>query len=117
MSLFEAPSTKTLSRALLFRVILWAIPTYDCLNKPKPVKLVIVAVMVILSNRYRVWTMCLCMDSVKFILEAPGAAIVWGATILWQLADYLGGFLLGRALLIGALRYAFLKCLLNCYTW
>ena len=31
------------------------------------------------------------MDSVKFLLEALGASILWGATILWQFADPFGG--------------------------
>ena len=90
MSLCEAPGAKTLSRALLFRAILCIMGslsvhhgvayrvslTYDCVNKPKPVKQVIVAAMVILSNRCCVWTMHLCMNSVKFVLEAPGASVV-----------------------------------------
>ena len=31
------------------------------------------------------------MDSVKFVLEAPGASVCGGATIPWQCADSLGG--------------------------
>ena len=57
-----------------YRVLL----TYDCVNKPKPVKQVVVATKVILSNRCRVWTMFLCMNSIQFILEASSASIVWG---------------------------------------
>ena len=32
----------------------------------------------ILSNRCRVWTMYLCINSEKFVLETPGGSIVWG---------------------------------------
>ena len=65
--------------------------TYDCLNKPKPVKLVLVATMVILSNRCRFWPMYLCMDSVKFVLEAPGASIVWGRYYILLTSRPFGG--------------------------
>ena len=44
--------------------------TYDCLKKPKPAKQVVVAAMVILSNRCRVWTMYLCLDSIKFVFKS-----------------------------------------------
>ena len=71
MSLFEAPDTfegtsipcHSMCHGYAYSVLL----TYDCLNKPKPVKQVVVAVMVILSNRCCVWTMYLCMDSMKFV--------------------------------------------------
>ena len=59
----------------------------DNLCKSTPAKQVVVAAIVILSNICRAWTMYLCMDSVKFLLEAPGASILWGATILWRDAD------------------------------
>ena len=48
------------------------------------------AAIVILCNIFRAWTIYLCMDSIKFLLEAPGASILWGATILWQHADPFG---------------------------
>ena len=38
----------------------------------------VVAAVVILRNICRTWTMYLCMDSVKFLFEAPGASILWG---------------------------------------
>ena len=38
------------------------------------------------------------------LYKAPGASILWGATIPWQCADSLGEILLGRALLIGTKR-------------
>ena len=50
--------------------------THDNLCEPTPVKQV--AAIVILSNICRAWTTYLCMDSVKFLLEAPGASILWG---------------------------------------
>ena len=65
--------------------------TYDNFCKPTPVKQVVVAAIVILSNIYHAWTMHLCMDSAKFLLEVPGTSIFQGATILWQLADPFGG--------------------------
>ena len=70
--------------------------TYDNLYKPKPVEQVVVAAIMILSNVCHTWTMCLCMDSVKFLLEAPGASILWGRYY----------FVTGRALPIGTLRYS-----------
>ena len=36
-------------------------------------------------------TVHVCMNSVMFVLEAPGASVLWGATILWQCAGSLGG--------------------------
>ena len=50
--------------------------THDNLSKSTPVKHeVVVAVIVILSNICCAWTMYLCMDSVKFLLETPGPCI------------------------------------------
>ena len=80
-----------------YRVLL----TYDCLNNPKPVKQVVVATKVIVSNRCPVWTMYLCMYSIKCrVLVLCG-----GGTILWQSADNLGALLSGSVLLLGTLRY------------
>ena len=96
MFLLEAPGAK----ALLFRAICAYMDAYRVLLthddfyaicKPTPVKQVVVAANVILRNICRAWTMYLCMDSVKFLLEAPGASISGSATILWQLADPFGG--------------------------
>ena len=36
----------------------------------------VLAAIVILSNVYRAWTMYLCMDSIKFLSDAPGASIL-----------------------------------------
>ena len=56
--------------------------------------------------------MYLCKYSLKFVLEVPGAKTLTGvllfcggATILHQFQTLLGALLLGRALLIGTLRY------------
>ena len=52
--------------------------THDNLCNPTPVKQVGVTAIVILTNICRASTMHLCMDSIKFLLEAPGASILWG---------------------------------------
>ena len=49
------------------------------------------------------------MNSVKFVLEAPGASILWGryySVTMYRLTW--GALLLGRALLIGTLRYIYI---------
>ena len=51
--------------------------THDNSCKPTPVKQVVVAAIVILSNICRASTMYVCMDSAKFLLEAPGTSILW----------------------------------------
>ena len=58
------------------KVILIYCYTIDILL-PTPVKQVVVAAIVTLSNICRAWTMYLCMDSVKFLLEVPSASILW----------------------------------------
>ena len=91
MSLSEMPGAKALSRALLFRAILrvmgalkMSVP-HDCLNnscdqlshtssflpRPSQVNQVVIAAITIFSNTRRFWTMYLCNDSIKFVLEAP----------------------------------------------
>ena len=54
--------------------------------------------LVILSNTCSVWTIYMHKDSIKFVLEAPGAKTLAGMllfcgcpTILWQFADPFGG--------------------------
>ena len=81
--------------------------THDNLTKSTPVKHeVFVAVIVILSNICCAWTMYLCMDFIKFLLEAPGASIVWWCYyFVNNLQTHFGALLLGRALLTGTLRY------------
>ena len=47
-----------------------------------------------------------CMNSAKFVLKAPGASILWGryySVTMCRLIRW--ALLLGRALLIGTLRY------------
>ena len=88
LSLLEAPGAKTLPGALLFHAIFasWGprrdayilLMTHDNFCKHTPVKQVVVAAIVILNNICRAWTIYLCMDSAKFLLEAPGASILWG---------------------------------------
>ena len=52
--------------------------TSSVLSKPSAVNQVVVAAIVISSNTYYVWTMFLCIDSVKFILEEPSAKTLTG---------------------------------------
>ena len=64
---------KDLPRALLFRATLRhagsysVLLTYGSYHKPTPVKQVVVAAIVILSNICRPWTMYFCVASVKFL--------------------------------------------------
>ena len=85
LSLWEAPGAKTRTEGTsipchvcviggTYSVLL----THDNLCKPTAVKQVVGAAIVILSNVCRDWTMYLCMDSVKFLLEAQGPSILWG---------------------------------------
>ena len=112
MSLLEAPCAKTLWRAFLFRAVFGItgalIVCFDIWR---------------LKQAKKQWSrfgghhcdfdqhvMCLtvhvCMNSVKFVLQAPGASILWGryysvtmCRLTW------GALLLGGAPLIGTLRY------------
>ena len=61
--------------------------THANLCNPTQVKQVGVTAIVILRN------ICICpwIISYKKLLEAPDASILWGATILWQIADPFGG--------------------------
>ena len=80
LSLLEAPGAKILPRALLFRAICAysVLLTHDNLLQAHPIKQVVVPAIVILSNIFRAWTMYVCMNSVEFLLEAPGASTLWG---------------------------------------
>ena len=112
LSLLEAPSAKTLLSTEYWGRF-YSVPcvhhrgaysvllTHDNLCKPTPVTQVVVANIVILSNVCLAWTMYLCMDSVKFLLEVPDASILWGRYYLvtTQVANPFGALLLGRALL------------------
>ena len=98
LSLLEAPGAKTLP-FVHHRGAYSVLPIQDNFCKPTPAKQVVVAVIVVLSNICHAWTMYLCMDPVKFLLEAPGASILFCD----NLQAHLGALLLGRALLIGTL--------------
>ena len=51
-------------------------------------------------------TVHVCINSVKFVLEAPGASILWGRYYYVTMCRLTwGALLLGKALLIGTLRY------------
>ena len=51
-----------------------------------------------------------CMNSVKFVSEAPGASILWGRYYSVTMCRFIwGALLLGRALLIGTSRYLWKK--------
>ena len=46
--------------------------TYIYFNMPTKVNQVVLAATVILKNACRAWTMYLCLDSLKFVLNALG---------------------------------------------
>ena len=119
MSLLEAPCTKTSWQALLFRAILGITGA-------------LIACFVIwwfklvnnretgfgghhcdLEQHVSCLTVHVCMNSVKLVLEAPSTSILWGryysvtmCRLIW------GALLLGRALLIGTLRYVVTRVLI-----
>ena len=112
MSLLEAPCAKTSWRALLFRAILGItgalIVCFD-IWRFKQVNNSETGFGVHhcdFEQHVPCLTVHVCMNSVNFVLEAPGASILWGryysvtmCRVTW------GALLLGRALLIGTLRY------------
>ena len=65
--------------------------THDNLCKPTQVKQVVVAAIVILTTMWCGWTMNLYIDSVKFLLEAPGASILWRRFYLVTASTPIGG--------------------------
>ena len=97
MSLLEAPCAKALWRVLLFRAI-WGIAG-------TPIVCFDIRLFKKVNNSetasggrhcdFEQLVPCLtlhaCMNSAKFVLEAPGDSILWGATLPWQCADSLGG--------------------------
>ena len=97
MSLLEAPCAKTSWRALLFRAILGITGALIvCLDiwRFKQVNNSETGFGVHhcdFEQHVTCLTVHMCMNSVKFVLEAPGASILLGATIPWQCADSLGG--------------------------
>ena len=112
MSLLEAPCAKTSWRALLFRAILGItgalIVCFD-IWRFKQVNNSETGFGVHhcdFEQHVPCLTVHVCMNSVNCVLEAPGASILWGryysvtmCRVTW------GALLLGRALLIGTLRY------------
>ena len=109
MSLLEAPCVKTSWRALLFRAILG-----------------ITGALIVCFDRWRFkqsnnsetgfgdyhcyfeqhmpcLTVHVCINSVKFVLKASVASILWGRYYS-NVQTRLGALLLGRALLVGTLR-------------
>ena len=112
MSLLEAPCAKTSWRALLFRTILGITGALIVCFDIWWFKQVNNSETGFSSHHcdFEQHVPCLavhvCMNSVKFVLKAPGASILWGryysvtmCRLIW------GALLLGRALLIGTLRY------------
>ena len=113
MSILEAPCAKTTWRALLFRAIFVItgalLVCFDIWRFKQPQNNEAGS-----GGHHRDFeqhvpcvTVHVCMNPVKFLLEAPGASILWGryysvtmCRLTWGL-----GLLLGRALLIGTLRY------------
>ena len=113
MSLLEAPCAKTSWRALLFRTILGITGALIVCFDIWWFKQVNNSETGFSSHHcdFEQHVPCLavhvCMNSVKFVLKAPGASILWGryysvtmCRLIW------GALLLGRALLIGTLRYS-----------
>ena len=136
MSLLEAPCAKTSWRALLFRTILGITGAVIVCFDIWWFKQVNNSETGFSSHHcdFEQHVPCLavhvCMNSVKFVLKAPGASILWGryysvtmCRLIW------GALLLGRALLIGTLRYIYFcnigpvniwidcKLSINLYVW
>ena len=112
MSLLEAPCAQTSWRALLFRAILGItgalIVCFDIwrFKQANNSETGFGGRHCEFEQHVPYLTVHMCMNSAKFVSEAPGAFILWGryysvtmCRLTW------GAFLLGRALLIGTLRY------------
>ena len=112
MSLLEAPCTKTSWRALLFRAILGITgPLIMCFDiwgfkQVNNSETGFGGHHYDFEQHVPCLTVHVCMYYEIFVLEAPGASILWGryysvtmCRLTW------GALLLGRALLIGTLRY------------
>ena len=98
MSQLEAPCAKTSWRALLFRAILGItgalIVCFDIWwsKQVNNNDTGFVGHHCDFEQHVPCLAVHVCMNSVKFIFEAPGASILWGgATIPWQCADSFGG--------------------------
>ena len=112
MSLLEAPCAKTSWRALLFRAILGItgalIVCFDIwwFKQVNNSETGFSGHHCDFEQHVPCLAVHVCMNSVKFVLKAPGASILWGryysvtmCRLIW------GALLLGRALLIGTLPY------------
>ena len=121
MSLLEAPCTKTSWQALLFRAILgitgaligcFVIWWFKQVNNGETG---FGGHHCDFEQHVSCLTVHVCMNSVKLVLEAPSAYILWGryysvtmCRLIW------GALLLGRALLIGTLRYMYFDMFQSC---
>ena len=112
MSLLEAPCAKTSWRAFLFRAVFGItgalIVCFDIwrFKQAKNSEAGFGGHHCDFDQHVMCLTVHVFMNSVKFVLEAPGASILWGryysvtmCRLTW------GALLLGGALLIGTLRY------------
>ena len=112
MSLLEAPCAKTSWRALLFRTILGItgalIVCFDIwwFKQVNNSETGFSGHHCDFGQHVSCLAVHVCMNSVKFVLKAPGASILWGryySVTMCRLIRW--ALLLGRALLIGTLRY------------
>ena len=113
MSLLEAPCAKTSWRALLFRTILGItgalIVCFDIwwFKQVNNSETGFSGHHCDFGQHVPCLAVHVCMNSVKFVLKAPGASILWGryySVTMCRLIRW--ALLLGRALLIGTLRYS-----------
>ena len=112
MSLLEAPCAKTSWRALLFRTILGItgalIVCFDIwwFKQVNNSETGFSGHHCDFGQHVPCLAVHVCINSVKFVLKAPGASILWGryySVTMCRLIRW--ALLLGRALLIGTLRY------------
>ena len=120
MSLLEAPCAKTLWRAFLFRAIFGitgafsCVLTYDGLNKPKTVKQVWVATIVILSNSsFKGVFNCACVYAFCEVPIKGAQRFYFVGALLFcdNVQTHLGVLLLGMALLKETLWYVDRFCM------
>ena len=116
MSLLEAPCAKTSWRALLFRAILGItgalIVCFDIwwFKQVNNSETGFSGHHCDFEQHVPCLAVHVCMNSVKFVLKAPGASILWGryySVTMCRLIRW--ALLLGRALLIGTLRYIYFE--------
>ena len=113
MSLLEAPCTKTSWRVLLFHAIFGItgalIVCFDIwwFKQAKNRETGFGDHHCDFEQHMLCLTVHVCMNSVTFVLEVPGASILWRRyySVTMCRLTWGGGLLLGRVLLIGTLRY------------